>query len=65
MTTKHCSDCGKELSEEGYCVSCRTRLWLFGQKVANKEFKPEAFNKFWSEKRARKEEEREETKKNE
>lgn len=43
----------------------RARLWLFGQKVSKKNFKPEAFSKFWSEKREREQEGREETKKNE
>lgn len=40
----------------------RARLWLLGQKIAKKEFKPEAFAKYWSEKNAQEEREREEEK---
>jgi len=42
----------------------RARLWLLGQKKAKKEFKPEAFTKFWSEKRVQEEREKEEEKAN-
>lgn len=40
----------------------RARLWLLGQKKAKKEFKPEAFAKYWSEKNAQEERERGEEK---
>jgi len=65
MTTKRCPDCGEELSEEGYCASCRAKSWILGQKKAKKDYKPEAFSKYWSEKNEREQEEREETKGNE
>jgi len=63
---KLCPDCGADLSEMEYCPSCRARLWLFGQKKAKKEFKPEAFTKYWSEKREQeREREEEKSKRNE
>jgi len=43
----------------------RARLWLLGQRIARQNFNSEAYTRYWNEKRAQEEREREEEKNDE
>lgn len=56
MTKNQEKDKGEEENKD------KARLWLLGQKIVKKDYKPEAFKKHWSEKREKEKTEAEEKK---